>query len=349
MLRLAGWSAAFLAISCASVLAQEPPKVEVETVLSGLNNPCGVAVRPGTVEKHDVYVSESGALRVIKMASDQPGKATEVITDFPKGTIKGAQEFTIGPLGLLFLNRKQLLVGGGGQSDGEEIVALYELQDDGNVLTADQMTQKTGPVVGSEKSKTGEGDFFALAGSGEAIFVSSHGDGEKGWILRARTRAGELGALEPFISTREVAGAIAPGGLTINPKPRKGYLVVGEMGATDEPGDGLLTFYSPYTGEMPLKLETDLLDCTGLAYSPKTGYLYAIDYARSHEEKGGLYRIDDDSQEGKPGCKTIKIASIDHPTALCFAADGTLYVTAFGKTDGTATDAGVLLRINGEL
>lgn len=343
------WS---LALWTVPVVAQDSgaaPRVEIETVLSGLNNPCGVVIRPGSrAQRYGVYFSESGALRVVKFTSDKPGQSVPVITGFSPSTYGKGPVYSIGPLGLSFLDRKRLAVGGGGPG-GEELVRVYELPEDGGPISAGQASQQVEHNSSDEASDSDASNFYALAGNDEALFVGFSNDEQKGWILKTRIRAGELRELQPFIPTKELTGVNAPVALTVNPTPRKGYLVAGQMGAIDRPRDSLLAFYNPYSGDMLLKVETGLFDITGLAYSPATGYLYAIDFASMAEEEGGLYRIDDDSQLGKPACKTVKIASLRKPTALAFGPDGALYVTAFGETDGTATDAGMLLKITGEL
>jgi hypothetical protein len=119
------------------------------------------------------------------------------------------------------------------------------------------------------------------------------------------------------------------------------------MGEINKPKDSLLTFYSAKTGMKILNLETGLHDIAGLAYSPMTGNLYAVDFAWMATEEGGLFRLDKDQQSPNSGSlKAVKIASLDKPTALAFAPDGTLYVTVVGpkKQDENAPKEGQLLR-----
>ena len=107
---------------------------------------------------------------------------------------------------------------------------------------------------------------------------------------------------------------------------KQGDIVVGQFGEVNKPQDSLLTFYSAKTGKMLMNLETKLYDITGLAYSPKSGNLYATDFAWMKPDEGGLYRLDRNAS----GVKAVKIASLDKPTALAFASDGTLYITVIG-------------------
>ena len=80
---------AFLAVT--TVLAAEPT-----TVIEGLNNPCGVAIQPGT---GDIFVADSGAARIVRISE---GKLSEVIIDFPIDVYGKGPKYNIGPLGLAF-------------------------------------------------------------------------------------------------------------------------------------------------------------------------------------------------------------------------------------------------------
>jgi DNA-binding beta-propeller fold protein YncE len=124
---------------------------------------------------------------------------------------------------------------------------------------------------------------------------------------------------------------------------KNGDIVIGQCGEVNKPQDSLLTFYSAKTGKMLLNLETKLYDITGLAYSPKTGLLYATDFAWMKPDEGGLFRLD----ASQDGVKTTKIASLDKPTALAFAPDGTLYITVVGPKgeNENASKQGKLLKI----
>ena len=86
-------------------------------------------------------------------------------------------------------------------------------------------------------------------------------------------------------------------------------------------------------------MATNLKQLVGLAYSPTSGSLYAADFA------GGIHRIDDASEPGRPACRTVKVADVSKPTALAFAPDGALYVVTFGSAD----DDGTLEVVTGNL
>jgi hypothetical protein len=97
-----------------------------------------------------------------------------------------------------------------------------------------------------------------------------------------------------------------------------------------------------------MRLAIMLQDVAGMAYSPASGKLYAIDMAQSAPEEGGVFRLDDASRPGRPACKAVRIATVTKPTALAFGPDGALYVTSWYNAHGSEPQ-GVLLRITGDL
>jgi len=92
-------------------------------------------------------------------------------------------------------------------------------------------------------------------------------------------------------------------------------------------------------------LKQDWTSVVALAYSPSTGGLYAADAAQHMPERGGIYRLDDDSEPGRPMCRAVKIAEVRRPTSLVCGPDGAIYVTTLGDAD----DQGRLLKITGDL
>ena len=288
-------------------------------VLKGLDNPCGIAVQP---ETGLIFVSDSAAGKVVKFDPKKPLTSTDVITDFPLSSYGKGPEYVIGPLGLAFLDKNTLVVGGGGLDDGAELLRVYDVSGD-KPIKAKDMKKKIGPLTAGDVSIKGEGNFYAVAIAGNTVYVASNGDDTKGWVLRA-----DLGAdspkLEGFIATKEATGLDAPVGIAI---ASNGLIVVGQMGEISVPGDSLLTYYSPKDKTLRAKFKTGLHDIAGLAYG-KTNLLYAVDFAWIDTKQGGLFRLDSDL---KGGVSTKKIAGLDKPTALAIGADGAIYVTVFGS------------------
>jgi len=173
-----------------------------------------------------------------------------------------------------------------------------------------------------------------------AIYVTCNGDDTKGWVAKADLTDGKPGELTPFIATKEATNVDAPVAITFTPDGSQ--LVIGQMGEMNTPGDGLLTFYDPATGELKNSYQTGLSDIAGLAYSPKTGKLYATDFSWAEPEKGGLYEL---VIEGEDVTAT-KILTLDKPTGLAFGADNQLYIALFGsEAPEGAESAGSLIEV----
>ncbi|MCC6511325.1 MAG: hypothetical protein IT423_19645 [Pirellulaceae bacterium] len=299
---------------CLSAVAEDGLKID--TILSDLDNPCGIAIQP---ETGVVFIADSGASRVIKVVD---GKAEPVVTDFPVDVYGKGPKYNIGPLGLVFLDQNTLVVGGGGLLDGEELLRVYDLKDMKEPLKADKM-KASYKLAASEEVK-GEGNFYALAKTDDAIYVTCNGDDTKGWVSKATFKGADVTGFERYLASKEATEVDAPVGVTISPR---GELVIGQMGEITVPGDSLLTFYDPASKEKLLNLKTNLHDITALAYSPR-GQLYALDFAWADLKQGGLFQM---LAEGKDAIKTKKIAELDKPTAMVFDAEGALYVTVIGE------------------
>jgi sugar lactone lactonase YvrE len=321
--------------------AEEPasPEAEVKLILSNLDNPTGVAVEPETGR---VYVSDSGAGRVVSFNPKGTDKVAVEIDGFSIDVYGKGPMYNIGPLGLVFLNKDALAVGGGDLKDGEELLRVFDLSSE-EPQSPDSAKYKLGPIPPGADSEKGEGNFYGLAASKTAIYVTSNGDDTKGWVLRTELTDGVPGELKPFIATKvALEDTDAPVGITLN---NDGQIVIGQMGEINKPKDSLYTVYDPESGELLARSETGLYDITGLAYSP-SGKLYATDFAWMAPEEGGLFRLDvtDTTVEA------VKIASLDKPTALAFTPDGRLYVSLIGTAaEGEKKKPGKLVQILGEL
>jgi hypothetical protein len=325
-----------LAASLAPALAEE----NIETVIEGLTNPSGIATQP---ETGDLFVADSGAGRVIRVQIGEDGKATQsdVITGFTKDIYGKGPMYDIGPLGLAFIDKNTLVVGGGDKVDVEELIYVFEVPEAGAAaITPDDAKAKLGPL-GKTEEVAAEGNYYGVAIAGGAIFASANGDDTKGWIVKANIDGAKFGELERSIATKEAVNVDAPVALTVD---SRGNLVVGQMGEINVPNDSLLSFYNPKSGELRLNLETGLFDITGLAYSPK-GHLYATDFAWMAAEEGGLFRLDAEGQGQEQSIKAVKIAAVDKPTALAFGKDGAMYITVVGASQNQGDKSGKLVRL----
>ena len=308
-------------VAGASDIANADHHLVAHTVLANLDNPSGIAVHPSTGDLYIAthagvlhYVPGEGNWELHLEIGDYPNPETST---YGKGPI-----YKIGPLGVAFLDAEHLIVGDGSRPDGEELVRIYKIGgDEHEAQTEADAVATLGPITAGDDSVRGEGNYYGVAVGAGSIFVTCNGDDTKGWVSIASASL-QSGVLSPFIATKLATGVDAPVAITFTPDG--GTLVVGQMGEMNVPGDSLLTFYNPKSGQLQAKYETGMSDIAGLAYSPETGKLYAVDFAWSATENGGLFEVDPGSGEA------VKIADLDKPTSLTFDRGGNLYVTQFG-------------------
>ena len=329
---------AMVVLAASPLVAADPT---VETVIDGLYNPCAVAVQPDTGV---VFVSDSGAGRVIRVVD---GKAQDVIVGFAKDVYGKGPKFDIGPLGLVFLDKDTLVVGGGDYPDGDELLRVFSVPAAGSpaIKASDATGSFKMPATGDVK---GEGNFYGLAATETAIFVTCNGDDTKGWISRAAIQKGKVTEFKRFLATKEATEVDAPIAATIriSLSPEKpDLLVIGQGGEVTVPEDALLTFYDVKTGKMLLNLETGLYDITGLAYSADSKKLFATDFAWMKTTEGGLFQLISTDDNGKQSVEAKKLVSLDKPTALAIQGD-TIYVTVFGTpAEGSDAKTGKLVKV----
>ena len=289
-------------------------------LVDGLNFPTAVAVQP---ETGDLFVAESGALRIVRIVDKQ---IEPVIVGFPQDTFGKSPIYEIGPLSLLFLDKDTLLVGGGGNPAGKDLLRVYKIPAKGaEPIQADNVY---GDTMGLPESGEvgGEGNFFAMVKGSRGVYVTSEGDPAKGWVSLA-TLDGEnrLLGLTRQIATVEAISRAMPFAITISPL---GHLTVGQRGTNDDQKDSQLTFYSE-AGAMLDNFPLGINDVSGLAYGPKHGRLFATDFHWAKTQAGGLYKIV--ATKDAAGCKPVLLATLDGPTALAFSSDGSeLFVTLGG-------------------
>lgn len=302
------------------------------TVVTNLDNPCGVAVHPET--GHVFIASRVAVYRFVPtQGKEYYGKIDFEVVGYPTDVYGKGPKYNIGPLGLDFLDNEHLVVGGGSRPDGEELLHVYKIGQKPPEKPKKERkgaVHEVGPIGPSDQTQEGEGNFYGVAVGNGAVFVTTNGDDTKGWIARSAIKDGKPGELKLTIPTKVRTaealgtGVDAPGPAVFSPD---GELVVGQKGEINVPEDSLLTIYDPKSGELKQALQTRLNDIVGLAYSPKTGNLYCTDFSWMAPERGALYRLDIEGDQAK----ATKIVDLDKPTALDFSQDGTLYLAVFGS------------------
>lgn len=340
----------FLAVTTAASLFAETPKEgekkeekkadaapaassnDPEVVVTNLESPSGLAIHPTT--GHVFVASRYGIYRYIPDPGGNKHQAPIEIAGYPVDIYGKGPMYNIGPLGLGFMDNDHLIVGDGSRKDGEELVRIYKISDKApaEYTKEDAAAFTLGPIKKGDQSASGEGNFYGVAVGGGKIFITSNGDDTKGWVLSAAIADGKPGELKPTIATKEATQVDAPVAITFTPDGKE--LVIGQMGEVNAPpNDSLLTFYNPADGKLARSLKSGLHDIAGLAYSPKTGKLYATDFAWAKPEDGGLFELVIEGDKVTPK----KVLKLDKPAAIAFDKEGLLYVTAFG-TQGKDSD-----------
>lgn len=328
----------------ASSVAEE---VSVRTVLTGLRNPCGVAVRPTGPPTFQVFVSESSAGRIVCVASDSLEQAQEVVTGFPAAASDKGPPHQMGPLGLLFLDARQLVVGIGAEDDDGALLHVYDVGQPWPIAAEGTKARLMRPDE-LPMSATNPPGVYALARTRandyvpDLVVMTAGRVGAPRWLLKSRVQADMLGELLVFADVDP--GGVRPTAIAVGPS---GRIVVAHVGALDRPGDSWLAFYNPVDGREEMRVEAGLDDVVALAYSPTSERLYAADFALADPSRSGIYRLDDASEPGRPACRAVKVADVRRPTALAFVPGigGPLFVTTFGDDE----ESGTLAMVLGEL
>ncbi|MES2793515.1 MAG: hypothetical protein V4719_28135 [Planctomycetota bacterium] len=337
MIRNNSWLLA-ASVSLASVVAQAAePKTTV--VATGIDNPSGLAVQQST---GDIFVAaRSGVHRLV--LGEKPALHTE-IGSFGTDIYGKGPKYNIGPLGVGLLDDSHLVVADGSNPDEKEVVLVVKVGKESPKTphTAKDAAYVLGPIKAGKDSAKGEGNYYGVAINKHAIFITCNGDDTKGWVAKSDLKDGKPGELTPYIATKVATNVDAPVGITFSKDGKE--LVISQMGEMNFPNDSLLTTYNPADGKLIKALKTGLHDIAGLAYSPKTGKLYVVDFAWIKTSEGGLFELTVDGDK----VTATKVLTLDKPTSLAFGKDGHLYVTEFG-TSSDDKPAGKIIRVDADL
>jgi hypothetical protein len=323
--------------------------VTVKKLLTGLNNPHGIAVRPdGKRDAYEVFVAESGAGQVIKARNEGLQKRIDVVSGFSIKPVNDDSFSSPGVYSLHFLDHMRLVVAGG-DDDGAPFVRIFELPEPESPLTADQHKHEANLPENGKKPKLDAGVFRGIARTqnndrvGDFLFVAAPAHHGSSSLISIPIRSGTLGDVVP-VPFENNNGDSQIGAITVG---NTGYAIVAVNSVNDPKSPSSLAFFNPLNRRILLKVRTDLQRIVALAYSPKSGNLFVANSPSNFDNGAGIFRIDSVNQRGESACIAVKIADVQSPTALAFAPDGALFVTASG--DRKSKDTGVLLKITGDL
>jgi hypothetical protein len=319
-------------------------QVAVQKLLAGLQNPQAVAVRPDSGEACDVFVAENGAGRVVRLFPATAGKGIEAVAGFSVPAPSDDNLPATGVCSLHFLDRNRLVVAGG-DNDEKPFVRLYELPETNTPLVADQPKQDLDPPAGKNAARIRS--FRGITRTepndrvGDVLIVAAWGDREPAGIVYIPVRAGTLGDVLPV----RLNGADEPveaRGVAVG---KNGHVVIATGSIPQSQSPLNLQFFNPVSRRVVMQVPVELRRIVALAYSPKSGNLYAANDAA--KEEGGVYRLDESIRGGRPACTAVKIADVSRPTAMSFAPDGSLFVTSLGERINN--DGGAVFMLSGDL
>ncbi len=323
----------------------ESDRFQVAVIAEGLDNPCGLVIQPAIAkdEPQQIFFAESGAGRVVCFAANNSAERAEVVTGFVPRALNEQMDLKVGPWALGFATPTKLAVWGGTIHNGVEQVAVFALSEGGKPLAADK-PEHIAELPRNDKTEVGVGFQGMIIGETSGYLSQGSAD-DSGTIFKAALIANRLDALRTLTPSKRGGTLRWPTGLCLSPSAQRQYLVAGYLGELADQRDSRVAFIVPANGEVALELAPGLFDVAGLAYSP-FGQLYAVDLAWDNDKAGGVYRLDDARQNGRPACRAVKIAEVVRPTSLVFDKSGILYVTALGS--GTNAKHGQILKITGE-
>ncbi len=141
-----------------SIFGQDD-KIKVESLIGGLDQPCGIAIRPGS---SDLYVAESGAARIIRVRPSEPSRSQDVVTGFAQEAFAAEPSYRLGPLSLAFLGKSHLVVGEGGQPIGRDVVRVFKLpEDDRRRSRSKRRSKRLDQFLPVPSARLGKGIFLA--------------------------------------------------------------------------------------------------------------------------------------------------------------------------------------------
>jgi hypothetical protein len=308
-------------------------------VAQDLTNPSFVSFRPGS---GNLTICDSGKGRVVMI---EEGRQKTIVdgmdTEFWKTLPDGTKAYKVGPLAALWLSSQRLIVTDGGKPDGSEKVMVVHISSDGpKANSVKKETNTIGPTGGGDADK-GEGNFcgLALMDDERTLYVCSHGNDRKSWVLKCDLATGTL---EPWLSADD-------NGIAVNTPMQalawRGNLLVSYSGAGGV-GDGLLVEWD-LARRKPVNQWTlaGIRDPMGLAPVPGTSNQFAVtdnNWSLTSVNSGTVTLVTLDGGQAK--ANTIA-RDLPGPVHCAFGRDGRLYVSCLGTVYDK--EEGVVIAISG--
>jgi WD40 repeat protein len=309
-------------------------------VAEGLTNPSFVSFRPGS---GNLTICDSGKGRVVMIEDGRQVTIVEGLdTEFWKTLPSGVKAYKVGVQAALWLSPQRLIVTDGGKPDGSETVVVYHISSEGPGHNSEKVRTNTiGPTGGGDADK-GEGNFsgITLMPDGRTLYVCSHGNDKKSWVLKGDLKDGKL----------ETALSADDNGITVNAPMqalewnRNLLVVYSGAGGVD---DGLIVEWDLASGK-PLRQwkMTGMMDPMGIARLPGSDNRFAVTNNNWRIDGVNLGTVAIVTLGDNPQAETKVIArGLLGPVHCAFGPDGRLYVSCLGAEYDK--DEGLVVAISG--
>jgi hypothetical protein len=270
------------------------------------------------------------------------GKPEDVVTGFPVGILSSSNGSTGGPLGLAFVNKNTLIVGGASGAAESGRLYVFNIGEPGSAaVEASQATQSL--EIAADETQPALGSYYGICVTPAGVMVTTEGDGAQGWVAKASVTGNQLKDLARFVATVKDGNTSHPRALALSPE---GYLAIGNSGEDAETPDSVLAFYDQ-DGAFLDRFPLGLRDVVGMAYSSSRKRLFVVDRSVADPGEGGLFKIVA-SPNAESRCTAQLIQKLHLPTALVFDSQGNLYVAQASTAEAEAgVPSGSVIKIIG--
>lgn len=294
-------------------------------VADGLTNPAFVSFRPGS---GNLTICDSGKGRVVMIEDGRQKTIVEGLdTEFWKTLPDGTKAYRVGVQAASWLSPQRLIVTDGGKPDGAETVIVYHISSEGPARNSEKVRTNTiGPTGGGDTDK-GEGNLsgLALMDDGRTLYVCSHGNDKKSWVLKGDLKDGKL---EPALSADD-------NGIVVNTPMQalawRGNLLVVYSGAGGV-DDGLIVEWDLETGKPVHQWRmSGMIDPMGISQVPGSANQFAVtdnNWSLTAVNSGTVAVVT--LGDGEQAETKVIARGLAGPVNCAFGPDGRLYVTCLG-------------------
>jgi glucose/arabinose dehydrogenase len=301
-----------------------------QVVLGGLKRPTAVAIQPKSGE---LFIAEAGAGRIGRL-NDVPG-SYDILSVIDGFSADGDSENS-GLQNIAFADKYTLIVATG-EADGQSAVQVYRIPPAGSIEAGDLRSVLDVAPEGQPLAARS----LALAWIDDKLFLAGRG-ASRGFLTDIQWN--DDGQNACHLLTKRPGEVNSPTAMTQGPR---GELLVANMGGSGDQTDSTLLIFDIPSSEARASVAVGLRDLVAVALSPRTRLLYGLERTGGGSQPGGLYRLDVKEDEGELICVPARLMTLNQPTAMAFAPDGTLFIVT-DASHAADHEGGLLVRIYNE-